>query len=443
MPPKKKGKKDDIEAKKKEEEEELSKAAAGGAAAEEAALVAAEEAAKKREEDLTNSLIHMDNTTVVFNTHNVIVQKMIDKTREDLLWTQYMKCDGMPDPVCVRQMNTYLSLWQEDKKEVMADVIKKTEEVLPLMNTMERLLESPEEWEVPIPENQKTRSHRAKLAERQKIFDEMKRLQLTKLNRATYAILLDVSPIVDPENNVLQHYMESEIVQLGLWGNVVEKNMRVKGTEFENLGFSFELPKSLMGIRGAVRVMRVEYDHYSKRCPSNGIPPIHQDDVPTLLEKVQKRVAVAKEKAEKEAEERRAERERLEAEQRAAREAELERLRLLSQDKKGKAKGKPAPAPPPPKVVAPKSPREGRPGSGKSTKSSKSEKVETPRSGSSQGQVKEDEKDPATKAKEKLQQRIDMYKVKIDEFELNLRYGTKHNNLTIFNATGVIESWEV
>ena len=39
-------------------------------------------------------------------------------------------------------------------------------------------------------------------------------LQLTNLNRATYAILLDVSPIVDPENNVLQHYMESDIVQV-------------------------------------------------------------------------------------------------------------------------------------------------------------------------------------------------------------------------------------
>ena len=116
--------------------------------------------------------------------------------------------------------------------------------------------------------DQVTRSQKAKLAERQKIFDCMKRLQLTKLNRATYAILLDVSPIVDPENNVLQHYMESAIVQLGLWGNVVEKNMRVKGTDFENLGFSFELPRSLMGIRGAVRVMRVEYDHYSKRCSS-------------------------------------------------------------------------------------------------------------------------------------------------------------------------------
>lgn len=77
-----------------------------------------------------------------------------------------------------------------------------------------------------------------------------------------------------------------------------------------------------MGIRGAVRVMRVEYDHYSKRCPSNAIPPVHPDDEPSLLEKVERRVAVAKEKAEREAEERRVERERLEAEQRAARQGQ-------------------------------------------------------------------------------------------------------------------------
>ena len=41
-----------------------------------------------------------------------------------------------------------------------------------------------------------------------------------------------------------------------------------------------------------------------QRCPSYSIPPIHPDDVPTLLEKVDKRVNIAKEKAEKEAEDR-------------------------------------------------------------------------------------------------------------------------------------------
>ena len=29
--------------------------------------------------------------------------------------------------------------------------------------------------------------------------------------------------------------------------------LSIKGTEFDGLGFSFELPRSLMGIRGAVR----------------------------------------------------------------------------------------------------------------------------------------------------------------------------------------------
>ena len=140
-----------------------------------------------------------------------------------------MKCDGLPDPVCVRELNTYLSLWKEDTKEEIDAVLERTLEVLPIMSTLETLIENPDAWEIPNEEERKTRSYKSKVQERIKIFNDMKSLQLKKLNRATYNLLLDVTPMVDQESNVLQHFLTSELVSLGLWGNVMAKNMRVKG----------------------------------------------------------------------------------------------------------------------------------------------------------------------------------------------------------------------
>ena len=146
---------------------------------------------------------------------------------------------------------------------------------------------------------------------------------------------------------------------------------------------------------------------------------------------------------------RRLEKERLEAEQRAAREAEQERLRLLAADKKGKGKGKGAPAPGP--APAPGGKVEIDPvshvhcyylfiegcqvTSGGEAGKWEVNQVLKVRSGEARVQsrvipgedrlceddtsssnyikaVREEDKDPATKAKEKLQQRIDMYKVR-------------------------------
>ncbi len=226
-------------------------------------------------------------TEHVLRGHNVVVQRLVDKAREDLVWGQYMKCDGLPDPVCVRQLNTYLSLWRDDDREDVDAVLGRTKQVLPILNSLENLLEHPEEWESPA-ETEDAAGGR--LAERNRIFYEMKSLQLKKLNRATYNLLRDVSPMVDPENNLLQHFLSSPLVSLGLWGNAVSaKSLRVKGADFAELGFGFELPADLVGNVFAVRVMRVEYDHYSKMCRSNKIPPKAAKDVPSYFEQVQVR----------------------------------------------------------------------------------------------------------------------------------------------------------
>ena len=116
------------------------------------------------------------------------------------------------------------------------------------------------------------------------------------------------------------------------------KNTRVKGTNFESLGFGFELPHSLMGTVGAVRVMRVEYDHYSKMCKSNKIPPIASKDIPSYIEQLDCRLKDLEQAMyEKKVKQKREQREQ-EALQRAKEEEERERLRLQKLERKTKAK---------------------------------------------------------------------------------------------------------
>ena len=43
---------------------------------------------------------------------------------------KYMKCDGLPDPVCVRELNTYLSLWQEDDSREDIDAVLERTQVM-------------------------------------------------------------------------------------------------------------------------------------------------------------------------------------------------------------------------------------------------------------------------------------------------------------------------
>ena len=64
----------------------------------------------------------------------------------------------------------------------------------------------------------------------------MKSLQLQKLNRATYNLLLDVSPMVDQESNVLQHFLTSELVSLGT-KFTFSKSHFWQNSHFQNLIF--------------------------------------------------------------------------------------------------------------------------------------------------------------------------------------------------------------
>lgn len=44
-----------------------------------------------------------------------------------------MKCDGLPDPANIPEMNTYLYLWKQEDENIV-HVFKKTETILDVSN---------------------------------------------------------------------------------------------------------------------------------------------------------------------------------------------------------------------------------------------------------------------------------------------------------------------
>ena len=115
--------------------------------------------------------------------------------------------------------------------------------------------------------------------------------------------------------------------------------MRIKGTQFESLGFGFELPAELIGNIFAVRVMRVEYDHYSKICRSNQIPPRAEKDKPTYIQQIEDKIKKIEEETIQRREEKKALKQAFEEQQKALEEAEKERQRLIVLERKNKKKG--------------------------------------------------------------------------------------------------------
>lgn len=45
-------------------------------------------------------------------------------------WKHYMECDGSPDPWVAQEMNTFISLWEEEKNETFEQVMEKSKLVL-------------------------------------------------------------------------------------------------------------------------------------------------------------------------------------------------------------------------------------------------------------------------------------------------------------------------
>ncbi|KAK7086352.1 hypothetical protein SK128_010494 [Halocaridina rubra] len=81
---------------------------------------------------------------------------------------------------------------------------------------------------------------------------------------------------------VYSFYISSPLVSLALWSNT-SRSPKNNEHKVEELGFTFTLPADLVETECIVRVMRTEYDHYSKFARSFDAP-VAPESLGELLE---------------------------------------------------------------------------------------------------------------------------------------------------------------
>uniref|UniRef100_A0A8C3THK9 Dynein axonemal intermediate chain 7 n=1 Tax=Chelydra serpentina TaxID=8475 RepID=A0A8C3THK9_CHESE len=186
---------------------------------------------------------------------------MRTSTSIPLSWEHYMQCDGSPDPAVPQEINTFMSLWQENKNEDIEFVIEKGNQVLNLIEKLCFLL-------LDTPPNELMEKV---IIQYQESILELQSLLHQKYNEATENLLKKASTYADSDSGNMEVVIKDKNITFCIWGNL-KKNPRFKNHMFCDAESGFDLPKTVATSDVAVRILHTHYDHIS---PLQHIPKLH------------------------------------------------------------------------------------------------------------------------------------------------------------------------
>ncbi|XP_035672070.1 protein CASC1-like [Branchiostoma floridae] len=240
--------KEEEEARKKAEEEERERL--------EKERIEREERERLEREEHERHDMEMADLNAVLDNVDSAINSQEEQRRANAKWERYMKCDGSPDPTVTQDINTYMSLWREDKESSdIKMVLNDSRQLLALIGELEFLMSD-------TPEGELSESDIGRY--RQTIRD-LQELLSYKLDEATVDMLKKATAEADIESGNLQKVSKLDDITLMLWANL-NKNPRFKSFEFQGEGFTFELPKPLATADVAIRVIKTAFDHLSPHC---------------------------------------------------------------------------------------------------------------------------------------------------------------------------------
>ncbi|XP_069691466.1 dynein axonemal intermediate chain 7 homolog [Periplaneta americana] len=239
--------------------------------------LANEEKAKRDVAEQGVRAIQLQETIDLFSKLGKLMYHTKLVKREKKEWEQYMKCDGLPDPSSLTDMNTYLYLWRSvEERGNLDEVVNKTAEVLALLDAMQEFIDNPLDVTPEHVENWK------------QVRNDIRVEQHINVNRATYLILRNIEEKMKFSGMHEVRYMNKfEHFILCLWSLLALPTPMVPLTkaertplqcEFTDVGVSISLPDSLIDVLLVVRVMLVMYDHLSDLCPSWVPKPLPEEE---------------------------------------------------------------------------------------------------------------------------------------------------------------------
>ncbi|KAJ8707764.1 hypothetical protein PYW07_011441 [Mythimna separata] len=183
------------------------------------------------------------------------------KTKE-AEWQQYLKCDGLPDPRIITEMNTFLHVWRENKTVDDDELDKKFIQVLPILEMLEILH---------LNSRQFTKRQAAN-------YDEVRlalRAQLSKaIQMTSYTLLRDLEKnLVAESTKVATYQREFKGLRLNIWVAIKWPTRRPKPVEperepieltFPSMKVAVKLPKIIDGSCICMRAARSMIDLLSE-----------------------------------------------------------------------------------------------------------------------------------------------------------------------------------
>ncbi|KAL6075115.1 hypothetical protein STEG23_022554, partial [Scotinomys teguina] len=196
-------------------------------------------------------------------------EKLKRETRALAQWKHYIECDGSPDPSVAQEMNTFISLWEEETNETFEQVIEKSKLVLSLIEKLKLILLETPSCDL---EGRTIAQHQGSILRLQELLSQ-------KVDVATELLLREASTLADLDSGNMEKIIQDENVTLYVWANL-KKNPRYRSVKFSETQIGFEIPRILATSDVALRLLHTRYDHVTPLYPTT----TEDEHVPTAVE---------------------------------------------------------------------------------------------------------------------------------------------------------------